>query len=53
MRILRDMDMSLEAIGAALGGRDHSTVIEGLRRVDRDPDMRARAAEIAAEEGWA
>jgi chromosomal replication initiator protein len=39
-------DMSLSAIGAALGGRNHSTIINAIRRAEAlariDPDYRTK-----------
>jgi hypothetical protein len=38
--------LSLPRIGALMGGRDHSTILHGLRRVEalmaRDPELRAK-----------
>ena len=33
-RMQYELSMTLTAIGAALGGRNHSTIIHGLRRVE-------------------
>jgi hypothetical protein len=46
-RAVRDtLGLSLPAIGRAMGGRDHTSVIHGLRRADeflkRDPDFAQR-----------
>ncbi len=51
MYLVRELtDESLPQIGALFGGRDHSTVINALKRVealrDADPDMRARIERV-------
>jgi chromosomal replication initiator protein len=51
MYLVRELtDESLPQIGAHFGGRDHSTVINSLKRVealrDADPEMRARLERI-------
>jgi chromosomal replication initiator protein len=51
MYLVRELtDESLPQIGAHFGGRDHSTVINALKRVealrDADPDMRARIERV-------
>lgn len=55
MDILRkENEMSLQSIGRCLGGRDHSTVISGLKRVDviTHPDiLKMRERLIAHLEG--
>lgn len=43
---------STTMIGRILGGRDHTTVLYGVRRALADADMVADAAEIAIREGW-
>jgi chromosomal replication initiation ATPase DnaA len=46
-------DMPLRAIGAALGGRDHSTIIKALRRAEtlaqRDTDYNAKLQALVGE----
>ncbi len=43
-------DLSLPQIGRLYGGRDHSTVLNSLRRaeatIDADPQLAARVAEL-------
>ena len=43
-------DLSLEQIGAYLGGRDHTTVLNGLRRTEKlvqsDPAIRQAAGDL-------
>lgn len=51
MLALRDLrDMSTTQIGRRLGGRDHSTVIHGIRQardlLGRDPEFAATYAEV-------
>jgi chromosomal replication initiator protein len=51
MHLTRELtEASLPQIGAAFGGRDHSTVINALKRVeamrDADPDVRARVERL-------
>ena len=51
MRVCRDYtDASLTAIGAAFGGRDHTTIMSALRSFDRwaDDDLRQSVDAIAA-----
>lgn len=51
MRVCRDYtDASLTAIGAAFGGRDHTTIMSALRSFDKwaDDDLRQSVDAIAA-----
>ena len=53
MFLLRDVaHQSYAQIGRLLGGRDHTTVIHGFRRIeallDSDPDVRRDLMEIRA-----
>jgi chromosomal replication initiator protein len=49
--LTREMtDLSLPQIGRVFGGRDHSTILNAIRRaeseVDADPELRSRVAEL-------
>lgn len=47
MHAAREMTKwSYPALGRAFGGRDHTTIIDGVRRVDRDPSMRALSRRV-------
>ena len=51
MFLIRDLlDVPLQSIGRVFGGRDHSTVIHSIRKVDArcggDPDFRAKVDEV-------
>ena len=51
MFLIRDLlDLPLQSIGRVFGGRDHSTVIHSIRKVDArcggDPDFRAKVDEV-------
>jgi len=53
MYVLREeTDISLEEIGRAMGGRDHTTVMHGIRKVEAalDSDVQLRAALMAIRE---
>ena len=45
-------DMSYPQIGKAMGGRDHTTVMNSVRAVEADERLRERALEIARGQGW-
>ena len=36
-------DLSLAAVGTMLGGRDHTTVIHGVRKISQDPRLQSAA----------
>ena len=44
----RHTGLTLVAIGDLLGGRDHTTVIYGIRKIARNPQLRAAADVLAA-----
>ena len=53
MYLLREeTDISLEEIGRAIGGRDHTTVLHGIRKIEAalDADMQLRASLMAIRE---
>jgi chromosomal replication initiator protein len=53
MYLLREeTDISLEEIGRAIGGRDHTTVMHGIRKIEGqiDDDVQLRAALMAIRE---
>jgi chromosomal replication initiator protein len=54
MYLLREeTDISLEEIGRAMGGRDHTTVLHGIKKIEGalDTDVQLRAALMAIREG--
>jgi chromosomal replication initiator protein len=53
MYLLREeTDISLEEIGRAIGGRDHTTVLHGIKKIEAalDADMQLRASLMAIRE---
>lgn len=46
--ILRGRDYSWAEIGAILGGRDHSSIIHLVQRVQKDHDLKALADELVS-----
>lgn len=49
MWLLRESGMSYPDIGRALGGRDHTTAIWGVKRVETTPALRATALRIQSD----
>lgn len=47
--LLRESGRSLSEIGKLLGGRDHTTVLAGCRRVDAEPALMAVAVALRTE----
>lgn len=45
--VMRWEGQTFENIGQALGGRDHSTVMQGAQRAGLDLDLLAAAADVA------
>ena len=45
-------DLSLPVIGRHFGGRDHSTVLHAVRKVDRDEQLKAIALRVLSANGW-
>lgn len=43
MYLLRRTDVSLPQIGETLGGRDHTTVLHGIRKIEGDEKLKKRA----------
>ena len=53
MYLLREeTDISLEEIGRAMGGRDHTTVLHGVKKIEAalDEDVQLRASLMAIRE---
>jgi chromosomal replication initiator protein len=49
MYLLREInDISFPQIGELLGGRDHTTVMYGIKKIDDDEKLRSRAKKIGA-----
>jgi chromosomal replication initiator protein len=47
MYLLREInEISFPQIGELLGGRDHTTVMYGIRKIDDDEKLRSRAKKI-------
>lgn len=51
--MLRDLGMTYAEIGAALGGRDHTSAIYAVRAIEHDPARRALGVQLLAQEGAA
>lgn len=46
--IMRNRAYTTAEIGAMLGNRDHSSILNLCRRIEADPDLRGLALEMAA-----
>ena len=47
--LLREQGLSLNEIGEALGGRDHSTILSAVRKIQREAERDERVAAVLRE----